>query len=900
MDAFTLTAKLVLDSSGFETSLGAIEGNLQSGQSLTKFAAWGTAIGNVAAKAFTMAFRGATNFAKSVIDTGMGFDDMMQSVRSVRQMTDEEFNAMRDKAIELGRTTKFTAEEVAEGFFYEAIAGWSVEKMLSGIEGSLNLAAAAGENLGVTSDIVTDAMTGFGMAAEDTGHFVDVLAAAASNSNTTVSLMGQTFQYLAPIAGVLGYSIDDVAVGLGLIANNGIKGSKAGTALRQILASMVDPSEDAKQAMQDLGISLTDLDTGRMKTFGELVSDLRETFAEADFDLAGRSLEEVADAEEKAAAKMEDLKKQLDEGKLTQDQYNKMTEQAQQDLADFLGFNTEFLGQLADIAGTRGISALLALMKSTDEEFNKLTDSVANSEGEAERMASERLNSLKGDITLFNSALDGLKILVSDEYKSKLRDFVSVFTTEIGLMADAFQEGGLAGMFSNLSDWIINGIADALTADTTGADAQKFGKAVGDFVGNLIASLVENGDEILSGLFTAGVNLAGGLIEGLFSGLFGTGANTIPGFIAKAQEDEKDAIADANATAIQAQGIVGYMDSLVQKYGEAAGDTEEWANAMERLKELNPGVSSVIAEQSGSIAEMTGNLSAFIELTRQKAIEEAKNKTLNDLRQKYIENQTALAMAQQNVTSAQFQRDAAINSIVDVYKQYLGDAFTATQESFMRDSLAQGKYKLDKASLLYYQDELGLTAGTVEGYMNAYNEALKAMQENQQAIPDLEKNSASLEAQLAVAEAAAAAAASSITAMGESATGASEQVNGLKESIDGLPESKTIDITVNYHTNGSIDGSHAKGAWNIPYDNYIAVLHRGEQVLTASQARQSDKGSGGASASDIAAAVRSAMMSLSLQMNSETVGRVMGDETTHRVNQNIAQMNRRAQYGYGG
>ena len=133
------------------------------------------------------------------------------------------FDALREKAREMGAKTKFSASEAAEAMNYMAMAGWKSKDMIGGIEGVMNLAAASGEDLATTSDIVTDALTAFGLKAEDSSHFADVLAAASSNANTNVSLMGETFKYAAPIAGTLGYSVEDTAVAIGLMANAGIK-----------------------------------------------------------------------------------------------------------------------------------------------------------------------------------------------------------------------------------------------------------------------------------------------------------------------------------------------------------------------------------------------------------------------------------------------------------------------------------------------------------------------------------------------------------------------------------------------------------------------------------------------------------------------------------------------------
>ena len=190
------------------------------------------------------------NFTTDVIETGTEFDAGISKVGAISGASAEDMEKLREKAKEMGASTKFTAAESAEALEYMAMAGWKTEDMLSGISGIMDLAAASGEDLGTTSDIVTDALTAFGLTAADSGHFADVLAAASSNANTNVSMMGETFKYVAPVAGTLNYSIEDMAEAIGLMANSGIKSSQAGTALRSIITRL---STDAGSSSKSLG-----------------------------------------------------------------------------------------------------------------------------------------------------------------------------------------------------------------------------------------------------------------------------------------------------------------------------------------------------------------------------------------------------------------------------------------------------------------------------------------------------------------------------------------------------------------------------------------------------------------------------------------------------------------------
>ena len=216
------TFKSDLEGAG-KTGSGSME-NL--GKSMQSVGSTMTATGKVMTATVTAP---VVALGTAAVKTAADFDSQMSKVQAVSGATGKDMDALRSKAREMGAKTKFSATEAGQGFEYMAMAGWKTGDMLDGIEGIMNLAAASGENLGTTSDIVTDALTAFGLEAKDSGHFADVLAAASSNANTNVSMMGETFKYAAPIAGALGYSTEDTALAIGLMANSGIKASQAGT-----------------------------------------------------------------------------------------------------------------------------------------------------------------------------------------------------------------------------------------------------------------------------------------------------------------------------------------------------------------------------------------------------------------------------------------------------------------------------------------------------------------------------------------------------------------------------------------------------------------------------------------------------------------------------------------------
>lgn len=367
MEIFKLFGKIAVDNSEANRAIDETVGNVGNAEPRMSKAL--KKIGAAVVAAF--AVDKIKDFGKACISAGMDFDSQMSTVAAISGATGEEFEILRAKAQEMGATTAFSATESAQAMEYMAMAGWKTTDITNGLAGVMNLAAASGEDLATTSDIVTDAMTAFGMSADQSTYFADVLAQTATNANTNVGMMGETFKYVAPLAGAMGYNIEDMSAAIGLMANAGIKGSQSGTSLRNIITNLASPTDTVAGAMDDLGISLTDSD-GKTKSFGETLSDLRISFAD------------------------------LDEVQKTQ--------------------------YASAIAGKEGMSGLLALINSSDEDFDKLTDSIKNCTGASEKMAEIRLDNLEGDVTLFKSALEGAQIAISDKLTPVLRNLVKKAT----------------------------------------------------------------------------------------------------------------------------------------------------------------------------------------------------------------------------------------------------------------------------------------------------------------------------------------------------------------------------------------------------------------------------------------------------------------------------------------
>lgn len=294
-----------------------------------------------------------TALGTASVKTAADFASAMSKVAVVSGATGSDLEALTKKVREMGSKTKFSASEAAEAMNYMAMAGWKTEDMLSGIEGVMNLAAASGEDLATTSDFVTDALTAFGLSAQDSGHFADVLAAASSNANTNVSMMGETFKYCAPIAGALGFSVEDTAEAIGLMANAGIKSTQAGTALRTIMTNLSGDVQICGESIGEVSIATTNAD-GSMRELSDILADCRTAFAG------------LSESEKAAAAE--------------------------------------------SLVGKNAMSGFLALMNAGEGDIAKLSGAIDNCNGAAQSMADTMNDNLEGQLTILKSQLQELAI----------------------------------------------------------------------------------------------------------------------------------------------------------------------------------------------------------------------------------------------------------------------------------------------------------------------------------------------------------------------------------------------------------------------------------------------------------------------------------------------------------
>lgn len=455
----TLKFDTLIDSSGFQKGISSIGEIAQKGLKATSDILKGsmTAIAGLGGAA---------------IKIGSDFESGMSKVAAISGASGQELEKLTDKAKEMGSTTKFSATESAAAFEYMAMAGWKTEDMLNGIEGIMSLAAASGEDLATTSDIVTDALTAFGMKASDAGHFSDVLAQASSNANTNVGMMGETFKYVAPVAGALGYTAEDTALAIGLMANAGIKGSSAGTALRSMMSRLTKPTKEVQNAMNRLGISLTD-DNGKMKSLNEVMADLRSGF-------------------------------------------NGLSEAEAAELA-------------SSLAGQEAMSGLLAIVNASDDDFKKLERSIYNCDGAAARMAETMSDNLQGQITILKSGVEGLAISLYENMQAPCMEIVKTAQEMIQELQESFTDGGLdslvttfGSILSRIVESVANAAPDLINAATSlvgsFCDSLKSSPSIGDAASSLITALVTGFFSCADDIWTTAIVLAGKMAEGLAEG----------------------------------------------------------------------------------------------------------------------------------------------------------------------------------------------------------------------------------------------------------------------------------------------------------------------------------------------------------------------------------------------
>ena len=432
-----------IDTSGFKSGIDKIKSIAQAGVS----AVTATLAGITAALG-----AGATAAAT----VGSSFEAAMSKVSAISGATGDSLQSLTDKAKEMGAKTKFSASESASALQYMAMAGWDTESMLNGIDGIMNLAAADGLDLATTSDIVTDALTAFNLKASDSTHFADVLAKASSSANTNVSMLGESFKYVAPLAGTMGYSVEDVSLALGLMANASVKGSMAGTSLKTALSNLASPTEDMANVMTQYGISISDAE-GNALPLIDVMKQLREKFSG------------LSETEQAATA--------------------------------------------STLFGKEAMSGMLAIINASDSDFDNLTKNINNADGAAQAMADTMQDNLQGQITILKSGLEGLGIEIYEGMSAPLQEAAVEAQNYVNRLTEAFKNGGLSKMIeeagaifgelavkaAEAAPEMINAAVDFLQAFVDGIanNADKLAKSAVNIIQTLITSVIEHAPDLI-------------------------------------------------------------------------------------------------------------------------------------------------------------------------------------------------------------------------------------------------------------------------------------------------------------------------------------------------------------------------------------------------------------------
>lgn len=580
---------------------------------------------------------GASFGVAESVNSFQDFESMMSQVKAISGATGQAFDDLTAKAQEMGATTKFTATESAEAFNYMAMAGWKPQQMIDGISGIMSLAAASGEDLGTTSDIVTDAITAFGLTAGDAGHFADVLAQASANANTDVSMLGESFKYVAPVAGAMKYSIEDTSLALGLMASANVKGSMSGTALKTSIANMVKPTNDMAEAMDKYGISITDGE-GNLKSLKGVIDNVRGSL-----------------------------------GGLSRDEQTAVA---------------------STIFGKEAMAGMLAIVNASEEDYNKLSNAIYNANDAAEGMADTMLDNLKGSFTLMQSAIEGTENAFGKRLSPYLRGIAGGITDMMPEITDGINA------VMDVADDKIAGVKRKIT-DMTGSDEWKnadlFGKIdiawdsiiakpFGNWASGDGAQLISSG---LGTLFSsAAAILPGGEKAGLTSwlsaGILAKGAATVAQkgkSIVETLSPIGDAIGNITEAAGNANDVmdfVGNLSSMIPvgaKVGlAAAGITAAIIGIKLAIDKYNQ------TQLENSLEEHFGKIKL--------SADEVKDAAAGILNQKYLTNVELALNEVQNADNlrAEAQKALESNDVLE-FKSRVGITLTADEQQEYTDNI---------------------------------------------------------------------------------------------------------------------------------------------------------------------------------------------------------------------
>ena len=618
---------------------------------------------------------GASFGVAESVNSFQDFESMMSQVKAISGATGQAFDDLTAKAQEMGATTKFTATESAEAFNYMAMAGWKPQQMIDGISGIMSLAAASGEDLGTTSDIVTDAITAFGLTAGDAGHFADVLAQASANANTDVSMLGESFKYVAPVAGAMKYSIEDTSLALGLMASANVKGSMSGTALKTSIANMVKPTNDMAEAMDKYGISITDGE-GNLKSLKGVIDNVRGSL-----------------------------------GGLSRDEQTAVA---------------------STIFGKEAMAGMLAIVNASEEDYNKLSNAIYNANDAAQDMADTMLDNLKGSFTLMQSAIEGTENAFGERLSPYLRDIAGGIANAMPGITD-----GINAMMDVVDDKIADvkrKITDMTSSDEW-KNADLFGKIdiawdsiiakpFGNWVSGDGAQLISTG---LGTLFSsAAAILPGGEKAGLTSWLSA-------GILAKGAA----AVAQKGKSIVETLSPIGAAIGNITEAAGSANDVMDFVGNLSSMIPVGAKVGLAAAGITAAIVGIKLAIDKYNETQLENSLEdhfgkiklsadEVKDAAAGILNQKYLTNVELALNEVQNADNlrAEAQKALESNDILE-FKSRVGITLTADEqqeytsniETFAKDKIKE----LESHTFAAHIHVQTYLAGTEDGQTLAQN-----------------------------------------------------------------------------------------------------------------------------------------------------------------------------------
>ena len=552
-----------LDSSGFMSGI----------EKLGSLAGKGLKATATAITAVSTALAGCAAYS---IKVGSAFEAGMSNVEAISGASSQKvttatgeivdgLSALTAKAKEMGATTKFSAKESSDALGYMAMAGWDAQQMYDGLAGIMTLAAASGEDLALTSDIVTDALTAFGMKASDSTHFADILAKASASANTNVALMGETFKYVAPLCGTMGYSAEDAAIAIGLMANSGIKGSQAGTTLKTAIANMAAPTKAMATQMAALGIEITNSD-GSSKSLMEVLVNLRSSF------------DGLSEAEQATAA--------------------------------------------STIFGKESMSGMLAVINSSDEEFAALTEKIYNCDGAAAEMAATMQDNLQGQLVILQSSIEGLGIAVYEKMQEPLKELAIKGQEYINQLTKAFEEGGFKGLAGEIGTVLADAVSEIVAQAPKMVDAavsviQSFISGIQTTGPEITAAAVEVGESLLTGIFAIApqlVEVGVELLTSLITGVAEATPNLITAFVEMVATivttliEQAPALAQAGLDMIQAL-VDGVLQALPLMIETAPALIQSLCdNITMQLPQLLEAAAGIVGQLASAIVEFAPQL----------------------------------------------------------------------------------------------------------------------------------------------------------------------------------------------------------------------------------------------------------------------------------------------------